>query len=160
MIKQRTNLPSSHVSNKNWYSDEQISTLKSDAFKKGVDHFNQVYLKEYYDNINKAQEKGTYFFKIAEEKCSVHFKQIRLKSVSKSSFELIFIMSEDEFSSEEKYRCVHKEADNFITQEFDDDFSVVFSYMPSNELSALNDNEFLLNGFIFTYDPFRVEEKS
>ena len=66
-------------------------------------------------------------------------------------------MDENQFLSKEIYRSVYECGLEFIENSFESDLSITFIYMPFS--GNLNDNEFLLNGFGLTYDPFR-EAKS
>lgn len=143
---------------KNWYSEQEISIMKKAAFDKGFEHFTQTHLKEYNQNVNKVQEKSAEFFKTASSECNIDFKQIRLKAVSINTFELIYVMSDDDFMSEDVYKKVYESGLNFVANNFDKHLCVTFLYMPFSK--ELNDSEFLLNGYGFTYDPFREVDNS
>jgi hypothetical protein len=153
MIKNQRSRPSISKTDKNWYSEQEISIMKKAAFDKGFEHFTQTHLKEYSQNVNKVQAKSAEFFILASESCGIEFKQIRLKAVSINTFELIYVMSDTDFTSEETYKKVYDAGLNFIDNNFDSDLCVTFLYMPFS--ADLNDSEFLLNGYGFTYDPFR-----
>ena len=152
MANTKRSRPSISKADKNWYSDQELSLIKKAAFDKGFEHFTQTHLKEYSQNIFKIQNKASEFFNVVSQNCGIKFKQIRLKASSINAFELIFLMQEADYLSPETYKKVYNCGLSFI-ENIEDDFSITFLYMPFS--NNLNDNEFLLNGYSFTYDPFR-----
>lgn len=147
--------PSISKSDKNWYSEQELSVIKKAEFNKGVEHFKQTYFKEFSNNLSIVQAKASQFFFEAIEKYKVDFKQIRLKGCSASSFELIFVMDENQFLDEDIYKLVYTNGLTFIENNFTD-FCVTFIYMPFSK--NLNYSELLLDGFGFVFDPNRVPD--
>ena len=152
-IQTKKTRPSISKTDKNWFSPEEISIMKKAEFDKGFEHFNQTRGKKFAENLWFVQTKATEFFELAIKDCEIEFKQIRLKPVSINSFELIFLMSDINFLSKESYKKVYECGLSFLDT-IEEDMCLTFLYMPYTE--DLNDNEFILNGFSFTYDPNRT----
>jgi len=154
-ITQKTakNRPSISSTDKNWYSEDEIASIKKVEFEKGKEHFNQVQLKQYTDNLLKAQDVAEKHFISVLTNFGIKLKQIRLKPISISSFELIFIMPESDFLSIDNYRKVVEDGVQFINEYSNNKFYISFMYMPHT--NNINDTAFLLDGFYITYDPFR-----
>jgi hypothetical protein len=156
MMTSKTTRPSISKTDKNWYTNDEISLIKKAAFDKGVEHFTQTYLDDYNKNIVLVQHKVSQFFtKLAIEYPEVKISQIKLKPSSIDSFELIFLVPEEDFINEEKHRFLFTKGNEFIDAEFSADIFVTLLYMPYN--GNANDNEFRLNGYCFTYDPHRTK---
>jgi hypothetical protein len=147
--------PSISKLDKNWYSEQEISLMKKAAFDKGFEHFNEASFKEFGEILNRVQDIATEFFHLAIKKCDISFNQIRLKPVSIKSFELVFIMAENDFLSKDTYKNVFEIGVDFLDS-IQDDICITFLYMPLS--GVLNESEFALNGFSFTYDPNRTSK--
>jgi hypothetical protein len=157
MTNTTRNRPSISKADKNWYSEEEISIMKKAAFDKGFEHFSESQNKKLFETIHYVQNVATDFFNIAKEECGIEFTQIRLKPVSVKAFELVFIMPEDDFLSKDTYRRITECGFNYIDS-LSDDICLTFLYMPF--VDSINQNEFLLKGFRFTYDPNRTVNRN
>src|SRR5580658_3923693 len=116
------------IRDKNWYSDDELTDIKVDAFKAGQKagekHANEQFKKDFDANLKKAKTVAEKIYVHLALGLKVNTKRIKLKHTFLNSFEAIFIVPSKDFLSSERFHLIHSISDRILKESNTADFNL------------------------------------